>query len=173
MVKNTSFSGKANRPLLLLWLLLTGFTFSTNSVLAQTPDKMPPFSITLSNGRFFGAAEISKNKPVLLVYFDPECDHCHTLMNSFFKRTADFKSAEVMLVTFKPLSDVQAFAKAYQTFQYPNIKVGTEGTTYFLRNFYRLQNLPFIALYNKKGKLIAGYQKKVSLDVIHQQLKKI
>jgi thiol-disulfide isomerase/thioredoxin len=87
--------------------------------------------MTLSNGRFFKAADIPKGKPVVLIYFAPDCDHCHTLMNEFFKRAADFKSAEVIMVTFKPVSDVAAFEKSYQTSRYPNIRVGTEGTTYY------------------------------------------
>lgn len=159
-------------PLLAL-LLLTGFSFFTESVKAQTPDKVPPFSMTLSTGRYFNAAEIPKGKPVLLMYFDPDCDHCHTLMNGFFKRPSDFSSAEVLIVTFKPLNEVRAFVQAHQTHRYPNIKVGTEGTTYYLRNYYKMQNTPFVALYNKEGKMVAGYQKDVPLDALLKQLKKI
>jgi peroxiredoxin len=160
-------------PLSVFLLLLVVFAWPSVPLSAQANKQLPLFSMTLSSGRYFNMAEIPKGRPVLLFYFDPECDHCHTLMNEFFKRTADFKSAEIMLVTFKPLTDVQAFAQAYQTHQYPNIKVGTEGTTYYLRNFYRLQNLPFAALYSKAGQLIAGYQKKVPLEMLQKELKKI
>jgi thioredoxin-related protein len=156
-------------PILLQLALI--FLLSVPSA-AQTTSQLPPFSMTLSNGQYFNAAQLPKGKPVLLMYFDPECDHCHTLMNAFFKRPADFRSAEVLIVTFKPLNEVQAFVKAYQTHRYPNIKVGTEGTTYYLRNYYRMQNTPFVALYNRGGSLIAGYQKEVPLDALHKQLKK-
>lgn len=157
-------------PLLLLfWGCLL---FRADKVAAQSEDRIAPFSITLASGQYFNATQLPKGKPVLLIYFDPECDHCHTLMNAFFKRPADFSTAEVLMVTFKPLPEVQAFAQAYQTHKFSNIKVGTEGTTYFLRNAYRIQNLPFVVLYNKTGKLIAGHQKEIPLNALYEKLKK-
>jgi cytochrome oxidase Cu insertion factor (SCO1/SenC/PrrC family) len=141
------------------------------SATAQTGGDIPPFSMTLSNGQFFKAADLPKGKPVLLIYFAPDCDHCHTLMNEFFKRTADFKNAEVLMVTFKPASEVTAFVQAYQTFKYANIKVGTEGTSYYLRNFFKLQNTPFTALYNRQGKLIGSYRKTTPLNEVAKLVK--
>ena len=63
--------------------------------------------------------------------------------------------------------------KAIELFQkkYPNIKVGTEGTTYYLRQFYKLQNTPFTALYNRQGKLIGSYRKKTPLNEIAKLVK--
>lgn len=159
-------------PFLPILLLLATVFLSPVKPAAQTAGQIPPFSMTLANGLYFSSAQVPKGKPVLLIYFDPECDHCHTLMNGFFKRPADFGSAEVLMITYKPINEIQAFAKAYQTYKYPNIKVGTEGTTYYLRNYYRMQNTPFVALYNKEGKMVTVYQKEVPLDALYKQLKK-
>jgi cytochrome oxidase Cu insertion factor (SCO1/SenC/PrrC family) len=161
------------RRIALLILLVWSFlALTAQRAAAQAETGLPPFSMTLANGTYFHASQLPKGKPVLLIYFDPECDHCHTLMNAFFKRAADFKSAEVLMITYKPLNDVQRFVQAYQVHKYTNIKAGTEGTTYFLRNHYRMQNTPFVALYNKEGKMTAGYQKDVPLEALHRQLKK-
>lgn len=159
------------RKFVLLLLLLGSFFVQPETIAAQRGSDIPPFSMTLSTGQFFKAADLPKDRPVLLIYFSPDCDHCHTLMNAFFKRADDFKTAAVVLVTFKPLSEVAAFVQAYETFRYPNIKVGTEGTTNYLRNFYKLQNTPFTALYNKQGKLISSYRKITPLDAVAKQLK--
>ena len=154
--------------------LLAGWLFLLSvEGLAQAQEKLPPFRMTLSNGRYFKAADIRKDRPVLLIYFAPDCDHCHTLMNSFFKRAADFKAAEVLMVTFKPVSELSSFEQAYQTSRYPNITVGTEGTTNYLRLFYKLQATPFTALYNKEGKLIQSYRKDPSLDELLKNLNQL
>jgi cytochrome oxidase Cu insertion factor (SCO1/SenC/PrrC family) len=158
---------------LFMLLLLTGAVALCQAANAQSSGRLPSFAMTLSNGQYFKAADLPKGKPVLLIYFAPDCDHCHTLMNEFFKRVGEFKSAEVVMVTFKPVSDVAAFEQAYQTYLNPNIKVGTEGATNFLRLFYKLQNTPFTALYNREGKLVSTYRKEPPLNELLKQLKQL
>jgi thiol-disulfide isomerase/thioredoxin len=159
---------------LLLVLMLFGVAvWLPNEATAQSNDRLPPFNMTLSNGRFFKAADIPAGKPVVLIYFAPDCDHCHTLMNAFFQKAGEFKTAEVVMVTFKPVSEVRTFEQSFQTARYPNIKVGTEGNTNFLRLFYKLQNTPFTALYNRDGKLVVSYRKETPVDELVKQLKKL
>ena len=157
------------------FLLLVGMLIlRPQSLLAQASDKLPPaFGMTMSGGRYFAAADIPKGRPVLLIYFAPDCDHCHTLMNAFFPKAKEFKEAEVIMVTFKPVSELAAFEKSYQTCLYPNIKVGTEGTTNYLRMFFKLQNTPFTALYNKEGKLVKSYRQAPSLNDLLTELKQL
>ncbi|HEV7330601.1 MAG TPA: redoxin domain-containing protein [Flavisolibacter sp.] len=140
---------------------------------AQTDSQLPRFGMTLSNGRFFTAADIPKDKPVLLIYFAPDCDHCHTLMNAFFKKAFSFSSAEVIMVTFTPIKEVAAFEKSFQTARFTHIKIGSEGSSHYLRQFYKLQNTPFAALYNREGKLVASYRKNPSVDSLLNQLKQL
>ena len=154
-------------------LLLTSTLLFCKGAVAQVPGQLPSFAMTLSNGQYFKAADLPKQKPVLLIYFAPDCDHCHTLMNEFFKRAGEFQLAEVVMVTYTPVSEVAAFERAYQTYRHPNLKVGTEGSTYFLRQFYKLQNTPFTALYNRQGKLVRSYRKEPLLNDLLKQLKNL
>jgi cytochrome oxidase Cu insertion factor (SCO1/SenC/PrrC family) len=154
-------------------MLLAGAFCRIESALAQIPSQLPEFGMTLSNGRYFRSAELQKNTPVLLIYFAPDCDHCHTLMNELFQRANDFKPATVLLVTYKPVAELSAFEQAYKAFEYPFIKVGTEGTGFFLRQFYKIQQTPFTALYNRKGQLVSSYRKTTPLGEISKQLKKL
>ena len=70
---------------------------------------------------------LPKTKPLVLIYFDPDCDHCQKLMKEFFQKIDAFKKAEIIMVTFKPVEEVAAFEKQHNTQKYPNIIVGTEG----------------------------------------------
>lgn len=154
-------------------LLLTCTLLLYKGTVAQIPSQLPSFAMTLSNGQYFKAADLPKGKPILLIYFAPDCDHCHTLMNEFFKRAGEFHPAEVVMVTYTPVSDVAVFERAYQTYRHPNLKVGTEGSTFFLRQFYKLQNTPFTALYNRQGKLVSSYRKEPPLNDLLKQLKNL
>ena len=46
--------------------------------------QLPSFKMTLSDNQIFNSSELPKGKPLVLIYFDPDCDHCQTLMNEFF-----------------------------------------------------------------------------------------
>lgn len=110
-----------------------------------------------TSGRMIGPAVLAPGKPVMLIYFAPDCSHCTTLLNGVFKEMPAFKNTTLLLATFKPVADLQAFERAYKTTSYPNIITGTEGNTFFLRYFYNVQRTPFVACYNKKGQLVRTY----------------
>lgn len=151
-----------------LFLLWIGLVLPL--ALAAQPAAMPPFKMLLTNGKYYTAADMPKGKPVVLIYFAPDCEHCLQLLDVFFKKIDAFKKAQVVLVSFKPVGELSLFERSYQTAKYPNVKVGTEGTTYFLRQFYKLQTTPFVALYDKDRKLVYSYRKEPPVDDLIKRL---
>src|SRR5688572_5112996 len=127
---------------------------------------LPPFRLMLTNGKFLDAKDLPQDKPVVVIYFAPDCDHCIVLMDAFFKKITDFKNASVVLATFKPSADLIPFEKKYQTARYANMVVGTEGYTFYLRNHYRLQRTPFVAIYNRQKKLACSFRDKTPVPEI-------
>ena len=110
----------------------------------------------------FSAADLPKGRPLVIIYFDPDCDHCQKLMDTLFKKINSFNKAELVLVTYKPVSEIAVFEKKHNTHKYTNMKVGTEGTGFYLRNYFKLMIMPFTALYDKKG----NYSYSVSRDAL-------
>jgi len=159
----------------ILLILLIGFSALswTNNKAKPAFGDIPPFKIMQTNGTFFTATELPKNKPVVLIYFSPDCEHCMVLMDALFKRIDEFKKTELVLVTFKPLEELIGFEKSYSTKKYPFIKTGTEGNTFFLRYYYKIQTTPFTAIYDKNGKLIASYRKDTPVDGVINQIKQL
>ena len=150
-------------------LFLVVFHFCMNGLAQKPGDKIPPFKIVLSNGSFFSAENLKKDRPVVLIYFAPDCDHCKTLMNAFFKRATDFTKAEVIMITYKPLKEVAAFIQEYGIMNFQNITVGTEIPTYFTRYYFNLSNTPFTALYNKRKEFVYSYRKETLVaDLINR-----
>jgi len=132
---------------------------------------IPSFKITLSNNKIFNSADLPKDKPLVLIYFDPDCDHCQKLMTELFKKINSFKKVQMVLVTFKPVTEVAAFEKKYSTRKYANMKVGTEGTLFYLRNYYKLIKMPFTALYDKKGNYNYSYRDETRVNDLIDRLK--
>ena len=134
---------------------------------------LPPFKMYRSDKTIFNAAELPKTKPVVLIYFDPDCEHCQKLMKELFQKIDAFKKAEIIMVTFKPIEEVAAFEKLNNTQKHSNIIVGTEGTGFYLRNYYGLMTMPFTALYDKKGNLNYSYRKETLVDDLINRLKNL
>src|SRR5215831_18961048 len=82
----------------------------SNFCTAQTIQQpMPPFEMRLSNNKIFSAKSLPKGKATVLIYFDPECEHCQKLLNDFFKQVNEFKRSQVVMVTFKTVKELANF----------------------------------------------------------------
>ncbi len=121
----------------------------------------------------FQQKTLKKNKPFVLIYFAPDCDHCMTLMDNLFKKIHQLDKTSVALITFKPVQELSAFEKKYNTAKYSNIKVGTEGYSYVVRNYYKMEKTPFTAVYDKKGMLAFSYKNETPVDEMLARVKKL
>jgi thioredoxin-related protein len=138
------------------FLILLSLFLSAREVVAQS-GKLPPFRMVQSNGKIFKAEDLPMGKPIIIIYFSPECDHCDKMMKDLMKRQQNFKKASIAMITYLPVDKVSKFVQQYNLNKHPNIYVGTEGTTFFLRTYYKITEMPFIALYTKNGDLIKWY----------------
>jgi thiol-disulfide isomerase/thioredoxin len=155
-----------------LTILIALMLFTSSFLSAQT-GKLPPFRIMQANGKVFQAQELPMGKPIVVIYFSPECDHCEKMMKEFSKKEASFRKASVAMVTYLPVDKVAKFVQQYGLNKYANIYVGTEGSTFFLKNYYKLTEMPFIALYTKNGDLVKMYRKEGALGELVAELNKL
>src|SRR4051812_29959357 len=147
-------------------LIITSFAGYSQSADPKPGSPIPTFRILQTNGKYYSDKDIQKNKPFVLIYFAPDCDHCIKMMDELFKKIHELDRSTIVLVTFKPVNDLPWFEKKYQTAKFPNIRVGTEGTSYILRNYYRLDRTPFTAVYDKKGKLAFSYKDETPVNTM-------
>ena len=152
-------------------LAVAVFLFIISFDASAQQGKLPPFRIMQSNGTIFKAEQLPFEKPILIIYFSPDCDHCETFMKEFFKRAADFTKASVVMVTYLPVAEVTKFIAEFNISHYSNIYVGTEGSSFFLKNYYKLLDMPFAALYDKNGNIMASYRSNIPLNELALKIK--
>jgi thioredoxin-related protein len=148
------------------------FFVAPDFVTAQS-GKVPPFRMVQANGKIFRAQDLPMGKPILLIYFSPECDHCVKMTQAFFKQAANFQKASVAFISFLPVDKMARFAKDYHLVKHPNMVAGTEGSTFLVRNYYRIKDLPFVALYTSNGDLVISFEKDVNLALLAEKLKQL
>jgi len=153
-------------------ILLTGCLWASR-VLAQqsSPDSaaIPPFLIALENGVHFSKAQLKPDKPFLLVYFSPTCEHCQHFGQALSARIDQFKGAQIVMITFRPLNEVTDFARTCHL-QHTPVLLGSEGIRFEVQKYYNINRFPFVAAYNRHGKLTGIYRDPPDLDRLRKDL---
>jgi hypothetical protein len=138
------------------------FSTADAQVIQKNKNKgIPPFNIQLVNGTYFKAVDLKKDQPLMLVYFDPDCDHCRLFIDDLVKQVNLFPKVQIVLITYVPLQQVQKFVNGSPLGKCAAIRVGTEGTTFVVRYHYDIVQFPYVALHDSKGKLLATYESTV------------
>lgn len=153
-------------------LILFGLSFAFNSYCQN--DKVPPFRMMMANNKVFKAEDFPMGKPILIIYFSPECEDCHVFIEGMLNRAGDFKGVSIAMVTYMTGDVVSKYVVKNSLNMYPNIYVGTEGNTLFLKNYYNIITFPYVVLYDKNGNLIVKYTtKQVDLNDLVSRIKKL
>ena len=81
---------------------------------------------------------------------------------------------QIVLITFvTQLKAIQVFQRDFDLAKYHNITIGTEGYTYLVQKYYQIKNTPYIAIYNRNGKLSQAYPMVPKIPVLMAALKKV
>jgi thioredoxin-related protein len=120
---------------------------------SQSNSGIAPFKIRLTNGNGYTYNQLIKNKPVILIYFSPTCEHCKTFTEAMLKHMNKLQNNQLVMISYVDIKEVKAFDDAYKLSNHQNIKIGSEGYTFVVQKYYNIQHFPFIAEYDKSGKL--------------------
>jgi thiol-disulfide isomerase/thioredoxin len=150
-------------------LVLLSLIIAAGCSNAQQPAKpalgsaIPTFKILDQDSAWVNNSVLKKDRPVVIIYFSPDCSHCQRMMYELKPYMKDFANAQVVMVTFietkmagRMLRD---FRKTFSLANYPNFITGTEFPDYKLQRYYQVATTPFIAVYDRKGKLVKTFDK--------------
>jgi thioredoxin-related protein len=127
---------------------------------------IPAFTIRkVPDSSIFTHTMLQKNKPTILVFFDPDCDHCQEATKGFTSKYERFKDVQILMVTIMPFDRTIKFYKDYKIADFPNI-ILTRDAIYDLPKFYQVHSVPDVYVYDKKGKLIRHFKKDIPVDEI-------
>jgi thioredoxin-related protein len=107
----------------------------------------------------------------MLMVFSPMCEHCQHETEDIIKNIDKFSKSTIVMATMMPYDSMMSFRERNQLAQYENIIVGQD-TQYFLSPFYMISSLPFLAFYDKKGKLISVFQGSMPIEKALEELSK-
>jgi thiol-disulfide isomerase/thioredoxin len=140
-----------------------------DSVLAppyQRFPTVPPFKLLqVDSSSYFTKTDLKKKKPVLIILFDPACEHCQHETEEIIKNMNDFKKIEIVMATNASFEMLKDFYKKYDLGRYENIHPGLDVQT-ILAPFFMIHNLPYLAMYDKKGNLLTTFEGTMKIEKI-------
>ena len=161
------------------WLCFFVFSICVFSSVAQTENDppykrfptVPPFSLLAVDSTTITKENLASNKPTILMYFNPGCEHCQHQMEDIIAHKEALKDIQIVMATYAPLNEMAEFIDKYKVAEFPNIKVGRD-TKYMLQPFFKIGGLPYQALYDADSKLITTYEGNVKIDTMLTAFKK-
>jgi thiol-disulfide isomerase/thioredoxin len=148
--------------LLVLFFAVISSTVAQNGTTKQSPYQQfpdnPPLNILLVDSTTtFTKEQFKKNKPVFLILFSPDCDHCKHETEDIIRNIDKLKDVHIVMATSQPFEKMKEFYKTYKLDKYKNITVGRD-RQYMLITYFDISSLPMIAIYDKKHKLIKRHE---------------
>lgn len=119
---------------------------------------IPPFRLLkLDSATYLTKDDLHKNRKTIVMYFSPDCEHCKHQTEAILADFKDFRDIEIVMATYQPFSEMKQFNEHYKIYEHPNILIGRD-EHFILPPFYKIRNLPYLALYDKKGNLITTFE---------------
>jgi cytochrome oxidase Cu insertion factor (SCO1/SenC/PrrC family) len=156
------------------FLLFVVSLFLLSTVAYAQTGKVTPFRMVQKNGKVYKAENLTLGKPIIIFYFSPECEECHSMLEEILSRMEEFKLASIAMITYLSVESVAKYVDDNNLEKYPNMFVGTEGNLLFVLNYYDIVQFPFIALYTREGNLVKKYyNSQIDMDDLLRNLRRI
>jgi len=143
-------------------------TADTSSFLSNK--NIPSFKLMQGDSTWLTNDNIPKDKPVVIIYFSPECGHCQLSAQEINNDIDKVKDAFFIWVSYLPVPEIKQFADKYKLSQYDNFKFGRD-PKYRIPAFYRVRFTPFMAVYNTEGKLMQTFDQGTTPEVLSGLIK--
>ncbi|MEO6187942.1 MAG: thioredoxin [Ginsengibacter sp.] len=163
------------KKILLLFLSATFFATGFAQEKSDQPvylrfPVIPQFTVYKApDSTAFTRENLQKKRPVMFMVFSPDCGHCQHETEAILANIKDFKNTQIVMVTYLPFEEMMTFYKTYRLSKYPQITVARD-TKFFFPVFYKVQNLPAIYIYDKKGDFKKGFEGSVKIDSLIAEL---
>lgn len=113
---------------------------------------MPSFNLLLLDSvTQFNTQQIPEGKPIALLYFSPDCEHCQKETKGIIQKMDSLNQVEFYFITNDPFERLQVYNHAYKLYKYSNIILGRDYDFAFIRHFKEAAP-PYLVIYDQYKK---------------------
>ncbi|MBI2729745.1 MAG: redoxin domain-containing protein [Sphingobacteriales bacterium] len=156
------------------FLFLNSLAHSQDADSSKTPylmdKKIPFFKMMMTDSSLFYKSDLKKKTATVIVYFSPDCEHCKKFTETLTGQIGDFKKTQFIMISPLPMNKIKEFYEQYHIENYSSIKMGKDDL-YFFGTYFQAHYIPFVAVYNKKGELVKGWDGGTTIKNLLEALK--
>jgi AhpC/TSA family. len=128
----------------------------------------PEFSVVTPDSVWVTNQSLPANKPIIFIYFSPDCGHCQIEAQEIYKMIDSFRNVTFLWVSYHPLTEIQEFKTKYLN-GLPNV-IFARDPKYFFPTFYKVAFTPYIAVYNAKRLFVNEFRQGAKPEELIQSL---
>lgn len=114
---------------------------------------LPSFSVLLTDSvTYVNPASIANNNSTILYYLRPDCPFCRAEMQTILDDIKQLQNVNLLVFTNSSLKEMKSFYTHFNLNKYPNVFAGIDYSNFF-ENFFRVQSVPYIAVFGKDKRL--------------------
>ena len=96
-----------------------------NAPVSPNSQNLPAFTIYLApDSSVFSSQKLAKNKPCVLMFFNPECEHCQRETKELLAYKTELKDVQIIMISATSFSMVKEFYHDYNIASMPGVKMG-------------------------------------------------
>ena len=131
---------------------------------------IPQFTIyKAADSSAFKRENLFKKKPTVFIIFSPDCEHCQKETDSLIAHINLFHNAQIVMTTYMAHDLMVKFYQDYKIAKHHEIIMGRDAK-FFFPIFFKVQSLPAIYVYDKKGKFKKAFEGSVNITKVAAEL---
>lgn len=158
---------KSGLLLLCCWCWLAAAAQPDNRLSpAEKLGTFPPFQLLKADSTvFLPKNELPARRPVLIMLFNPACEHCRQTVREWAGAEANWEKISRLLVTTAPLAEMRDFIREFGLDAIPGLTVARD-PGFNLPVFFGMSHFPYLAFYDKKKELIRTHEGSLPVEKI-------
>jgi peroxiredoxin len=166
------------KQLLTSFILLIVITF-TILFLSQTVRKInskkeeyqfiPAFSLPDLDGNLITEKSLTKNTAALFLFFNPECDLCHSELKEISAHSDDLNKCQMVFFAIQPTDSIKSLLKNIAFNRTPNMFFLVDEKDVLCQTM-EIQGPPTAIIYDRNGKLIKRFNGPVKIETLIKYL---
>jgi thioredoxin-related protein len=133
----------------------------------EVKNERPVMTFTLLDGSKIDAQSL--NEKMVLILFQPDCDHCQQEAKQIKNRLEAFKDYQLYFISSHPMEIIEKFAKDYGLYKKENVHFGATTVESVLDNYGAI-SAPSIYIYTKEGRLVEEFEGQVDIEMVIRHL---
>ncbi len=112
---------------------------------------------------------IETGQPIVLIYFNSNCEHCQYEVNDVYNNIQSFDEAKVLFLSSESTAQIKAFADTNKLLKFPNVTFAKIESAHAAEIFGTL-SVPHIFIYGQDGKLRKEFRGETKAEAIAKYL---